>query len=266
VLWEWTVDWGIWIVLAAGLYFFGIPLLILKIFRVEAMPAVQRVDPEEVPLPPVVQEHMDLVGATLRDHGFEERGTLLLPSTTPNTIATLRLYVNPKDRVSALANSVFVSAKSVGDSKMSHQQYVEFTTRQQSGETFNTHNSQTASSFPPAPQTLTVRVPWINDIGQVYKIHQAVSAARGGSARKLLRLDENFRGDEIAYIQDCMREELTHGAGAGYLRLALDGTHYRATIRGAYLMTWKQLAPIKQVLAKIGRLRTERLLAEVGAA
>jgi hypothetical protein len=147
---------------------------------------------------------------------------------------------------------------------MSHQAYVEFTTRYEGGETFNTHNASVPSSFPPAPKTLTVRVPWIVDVKQVFKIHEAVSAAKGGTGRKVLRLDDKFGGDEVTYVQDCMHEELEHASENGYWQRSASNTHYVPTIRGAYFMTWKQLAPIKQVRAYFARLRTQRMLRELG--
>jgi hypothetical protein len=148
--------------------------------------------------------------------------------------------------------------------RVRHHPYVEFTTRYQDGQVFNTHNSAAAGSFPPAPQTRTTRLPWIQDITHVYRIHDAITRAKGGGGRKILRLDESFAGDEVAFLQACMKEELQHASEAGYIWLRRDGAVYLATIRGAYLMTWKELPPIKRWLAQCARARTERLLLEVG--
>jgi hypothetical protein len=249
--------WWLLIVLA-------IPLLIWKTMRIEASPTIQRIDPAELPLPAAVQRHLDAVEAELRGLGFERRPTLLLPSTASNVVSLLRVFINRADKCSAMVNSMIWRMKTDAGEQVRHQPYVEFTTRYQDGQVFNTHNSAAAGSFPPAPQARTTRVPWIQDVTKVYRVHDAITTAKSGGARKVLRLDESFAGNEIAFLQAAMKEELQNAAEAGYLRLRRDGTAYVTTVRGAYLMAWKELPPIKQCLAWRSRARTKRLLREVG--
>jgi hypothetical protein len=259
--------WWLLAVLGGGAAFYlGTPLLIWKTFRAEATPTIQRIDPSELPLPATAQQHLDAVDAELRGLGFESRATLLLPSTMPNVISLLRMFVHPSEKCSAMANSMISRVKTENGERVRHHPYVEFTTRFQDGQVFNTHNSAAAGSFPPPPQTRTTRLPRIQDVTQVYRTHDAITTAKGGSARKVLRLDESFAGDEIKYLQACMKEEFENATNAGYLQLGTDGTAYSATVRGAYLMVWKELPPIKQWLARHRRAGAERLLWEVGAA
>jgi hypothetical protein len=255
----------LWVILAlVALFYLAIPLLIWKTFRIEKTATIRRIDPADLPLPSEVQQHLDAVGDELSRLGFESRGTLLLPSATPNVISLLRIFVNRSDKVSAMANSIITTVKTKVAEHVRHQPYVEFTTRYVDGKIFNTLNSEAASSFPPPSQTLTTRVPWIKDVTKLYQAHDAISAARSGGVRKILRLDESFAGDEVAFLQSCMKEELQRATEAGYLRRSPGNTHYVATLSGAYLMTWKELPPMKQFLARRSRGRTERLLGEVG--
>jgi hypothetical protein len=258
-----------WLLIVLGLaaaFYLAIPLAIWKTMRLEATPTIVRIDPAELPLPTEVQQHLDAVDAELRSLGFQGRATLLLPSTTPNVIAMLRVFVNPAQKYSAMANSMIARVKNENGEQVRHQPYVEFTTRYHDGQVFNTHNSAAAGSFPPAPQTRTTRVPWIEDVATICRIHDAITMAKSGGARKVLRLDESFGGDEITFLQACMKEEFQNATNAGYLWLRRGGTAYLATLRGAYLMTWKELPPIKQWRAWRARAQTERLLREVGAA
>jgi len=259
------MSWWVLIPGLVALFYLAIPLLIWKTMRLEATPTIQRIDPAELPLPSDVQQHLDAVYAQLRGLGFESRSTLLLPSATPNVISLLRVFVNPTQKCSAMANSMISRTKTENGEQVRHHPYVEFTTRYQDGQIFNTHNSAAGGSFPPAPQTQTTRVPWILDVTKVCRIHDAITTAKCGGARKVLRLDESFAGDEIAYLQACMKEEFENATKAGYLWLRRNGTAYLATVRGAYLMTWKELPPIKQWLAWQRRAQAERLLREVGA-
>jgi hypothetical protein len=258
------MSWWLLIPGLVALLYLGTPLLIWKTFRIEETPTVQRIDPASLPLPSEVQQHLDAVGAELDGLGFENRATLLLPSATPNVISLLRVFVNRTEKVSAMANSMIATIKSDAGDQVRHRPYVEFTTRYHDGQVFNTLNSAAAGSFPPKPQTLTTRVPWVQDVTKLYKTHDAITAAKSGGARKFLRLDESFAGDEIAFLQACMKEELQHATQAAYVRLGPGNTCYVATLPGAYLMTWKELPPFKQLRAYFGRRRTQRLLDEIG--
>jgi hypothetical protein len=259
------MSWWIFIPILVALFYLAIPLLIWKTMRLEATPTIQRIDPAELPLPETARQHLDTVDAELRGLGFESRATLLLPSATPNVISLLRVFVNPTQKCSAMANSMISRVKTESGEQVRHHPYVEFTTRYQDGQVFNTNNSAAGGSFPPAPQSQTTRVPWIQHVPTVHLIHDAITTAKNGAAQKVLRLDESFAGDEVAYLQACMKEEFENATKAGYLWLRRDGTAYLATVRGAYLMTWKELPPIKQWLAWRRRARAERLLREVGA-
>ena len=79
-----------------------------------------------------------------------------------------------------------------------------------------------------------------------------------------MRLDESFGGDEVAYLQACMKEEFEHATKIGYMRLGLGETFYRPTLRGAYLMTWKELPPFKQWRARRARAWAERIMEDAG--
>jgi hypothetical protein len=255
-----------WLILLPGavaLVYLGLPLLTWKLNRFEETPTIQRIDPNDLPLPTDVRQHLDKVEADLLGIGFESRSTLLLPSAAPNVISILRVFVNPLSKVSAMANSMITTTKSPDGDQVQHVPYVEFTTRYDNGQVFNTLNASAASSFPPAEQSLTSRVHWVQDAIAVHMIHHLITASRG-SGRRVLRLDHAFAGDEIAYLQACMKEEFEHGTNAGYLQLGTDGASYRPTLRGACFMTWKLLPPFKQWRAWRDRARVEGILRDSG--
>jgi hypothetical protein len=256
-----------WLLVALGggaVFYLATPLLIWKTMRLEATPTIVRIDLAELPLPDEVRQHLDAVDAQLRGLGFESRATLLLPSATPNVISMLRMFVHPRAKYSAMAISMVTRVKTENGERVQHRPYVEFTTRYHDGQVFNTHNALAAGTFPLAPQVHTTRVPWILDVTKVCRIHDAITTAKSGGARKVLRLDETFGGDEIAYLQASVREEYQNATNAGYLKFGPDGKAYVATVRGVYLMTWREMPPFKKWLAARTRARTEQLLGEVG--
>jgi hypothetical protein len=263
VEWITGIHWGYWVLFGICAYIFCLPLLLLNFFRIESNPTLQLLDPDELPLPPIVQQHLDAVETDLNDAGFEPVGTLLLPRPLPNACGVLRVYVNRATRESAMATSMFGL---VGERVNRHIQYVEFTTRYADGRVFNTLNSKEAGSLPFPSHVSTTRIPWATEVAHLYRLHRTITTEKGPAGPKVLRLDANHDGDVVGYIQSAMREELEYAASAGYLRLIPSGSHYWPTIRGAYLMTWQQLPPFKQLLAAYDRRRVKDLLAQIGAA
>jgi hypothetical protein len=102
----------------------------------------------------------------------------------------------------------------------------------------------------------------VQDAARLYRLHRAL-VARSGSGRKVFRLDEEFGGDAAACVAATMVEELEDAARDGYMALSPDGDTYRLTWAGAFLMTWKQLWPVKGILRAARDRRARRLMVEL---
>jgi hypothetical protein len=252
-------DW--WIVglaLAAGAYVLGTPLVILATFRHEANPAVEAVAADE--LPSAVRAHVDRARQALAPAGFVDVQSCFLPQAMANVRSVLTVFVNRRTRDAAAAVTIFALVDEQWHVQL---QYVEFSTRFRSGRVINTGNPQYFSAFPPRENYLKTHIPWIDDPVELYRVHAAIVAAQGDGEREL-RLDHPYRGDVLAFVSGGMRDELEAARDAGYLRLAAGGAHYRATLKGAYLMTWKQLPPFKGFVIRNRHRQVRRLLAELG--
>jgi hypothetical protein len=252
-------DW--WIVglgAAAAVYVFGLPLLILATFRHEANPVVEAVDAEE--LPTAVRAHLDHARDSLAEVGFEPVQTCLLPQAMANVRYVLTVFVNRATKEAAAAVTVFTLASNQWSLQL---QYVEFSTRFRGGRVINTGNPQVVGAFPARECHLTTHIPWISDPLALYLVHGAIVAAKGDGGERELRLDTHYRGDALAFVNGGMRDELEGARDAGYLWLTTDGAHYRATFKGAYLMTWTQLPPFKGFLIRRRRRQVRRFLAEL---
>jgi hypothetical protein len=245
-----------------AVYLFATPLLVLFTFKSEAHPTIEAVDPEALPLPTAVAEHLDSVELSLQGVGFEPRGVFYLPQQMANTRVIGSLLVNRTTSESAAAITIYAGS----NDRWQVMQYVEFTTRYRDGRVINTGNPNQVSAFKPRPNVLTTYIPWLDDPQELYEAHRAITAVKGGGSPKELRVDTQFGGDGRAYIAWTMGDELEAAAKDGYLRLNGSGSHYVATIKGAYLMTWKQLQPFKFLLARARDRRARRILAEAGFA
>ena len=95
-------------------------------------------------------------------------------------------------------------------------------------------------------------------------MHQTITSAKGQRAPKAIRLDDEFQGDASSYIAGTLRDELEAATNEGYLRLNAAGTYYRATVKGAFLMTWKQLQPVKFFVHRTRDRNAKRTLADAG--
>ncbi len=260
---HWVVENWVGILAAAvAIYVFGVPLLVLGQFHHEAHPTVQRVEPHMLPLPEPVAEHLNAVAACLEPEGFEARGVFLLPHPAKNVSVFLALFVNQSTVETAFA----VSAVARGDGNVVVAEYVEINTYFTTGREINTGNLTDVPAYRAPRNTLTTHVPWIADPVELCEIHRAIVSAKGDSAPTELRIDTQFDGDAAAYLSGLMHEELEAAVHDGFLRLDGGGAHYRPTLRGAYLMTWKQIPPFARFVMRARDRRSTQVLEDVGMA
>jgi hypothetical protein len=111
-----------------------------------------------------------------------------------------------------------------------------------------TSNLLTAGCFARLSQELTFRFPHIQELSKLYQLHQSLVRLNAVAERKTLEILEKFNGDVAAYLADTViRDSYRDQETTGYLRYSAIERCWRPTLKGAYLMTWRQLWPIKQI-------------------
>ncbi|MEZ6068906.1 MAG: hypothetical protein R3C10_01275 [Pirellulales bacterium] len=129
----------------------------------------------------------------------------------------------------------------------------------------------------------TTNAPWLEASDKLYRAHCAVCRWIASGKGKLLRLDEEFAGNASEYITRVIVEELEAVRQAGYLRLVETKCEssisdqqnpyqspsetcsaYVLTFKGAYLMTWKELWPIRPLRTRHRIREGRRRLADAG--
>lgn len=231
---------------AAGVYFLGVPLLILATFRQSASPELTYVD-DDVGLPEEVFDHFEHVEQSLEELGFNSGDLMYLPGQMDNVRAILQLFTNQQNRTSAMGVSMF--SLSNGRWKLASQ-YVEFCTKSADGFEVDSTNTRDVGALPGNASKVVNWLPRFTDLTQLYAAHCVMADAQIPFESRVLNLHRAFGGDEAAYVADSMLQELDDGTRSGYLKLSADGTEYVATVPGAYKMTWKQLPPIKGLYAR----------------
>jgi len=269
VLAAWRLaDWPVILLAAlavAAAYYLLLPLLVLAKQRMRADAELLPFDPATAPMPPPLPQFFQNADAALTGLGFRRLGSYGLPDPLPNVQAVLHLYVHEPQRDAALVSSIYGVAADGSTAVRTH--YVEFFSRFSGGDVraIQTNNSSELGSFPARPHNLTFRFPQVQDLGRLYRLHRALVGRHAPGAQKVLRVLEQYRGDASLYLREAvLRESYQEQETTGYLRYDAAQACWRPTVKGAYLMAWRELWPIKplrraRVRAKALRLERELL-------
>lgn len=267
------------VAILVGLWLMGMPLLIYFTFRAQARPTLTIVR-DEIDLPLEVVSYFETVGDELEALGFTAVETMFLPQLLDNVKAVLKLYLHPQQQDLAMA---VVAYALVGEQWKLNSKYVEFSTRAADGRTFNLRNSRVVGAFPIAKKVSSLIYRRDHPVERIYRAHQTVLRAHAVTT-KVVRLHEEFHGDAPALISAGMTEEFETARELGYLRYANDSQDenqtreqnpyrptgpastpaYVTTLRGAYMVTWNELWPIKPLNLRRHIWRSDRVMREAG--
>lgn len=257
----------------------GLPLLILFTFRAQAQPTLEVVT-DDGDLPQDVGTFLEAIGQELSELGFETVETMFLPQMVNNVTTIVRLYLHPNNEDMAMA----VTAYARQENRWKVQsQYVEFSSRSDDGREFSTRNNKVVGAFPIPDHVTTVIYHRAASMEQLYQAHLAVMRVRGVIS-KTLRLYDEFAGIAPEYVARGVIEELERAREQGYLRYAdvnpseasspasnpyqvataTAQPAYVATLKGAYLMAWNELWPLKPLNLLRHLSRSKHILREAG--
>ena len=252
--------------LAAAAFFPGpylwAPVLIFLTNRMSAKPRATRFEAELASLPVAAADYFANASQALAAEGFEEAGMFFLPNTAPNVEALVLLARNRRSCEIALAIAIYATVNGVTQLKSTH---VEYVSRYRDGRVLGTSNCSVLGCFAKIPGFETIHFNRVHDLHQLYRLHTERCRQAAPNSQRINRLDDEFGGDGSRYLSTVMAEEFTRQIPVGYLRLNTDGEHYRPTVKGACLMTWKSLWPVKQLRMQKRDRRAARLMAELPA-
>jgi hypothetical protein len=237
------------------------PLLVRLTLKQASSPEVGAFNPDKRRLPQAVADFFDDVRDALAPLGFETVDGLTLPHQTPNVNCVALMLANRKTRDTALAT--VLNAKDMmglGSLKSSH---VEFVTRFRDGDVVQTNNSSVLSAFRSPPHVSTTQFPTVRDAERLYRLHQALVRQHGEMQGKILRIDEEFKGDAPEYLARAIVEELENQVTTGFLYHDAGKDAFCATWKGALLMTWSLCWPFSAFRKWRRARKAQRLLAEL---
>ena len=136
---------------------------------------------------------------------------------------------------------------------------VEFSTRFDTGECFDTHNYKTLMAFAPAPAATRTQVPTCRDCRELYALHQYVMSKQTPGGQKIVYDPGTALDYLIAYA---FAKSYALQAERGLLSYDMPRGAYRFTFKGAYLTTWGLLQPMKAFRLAALHRRAKKILQE----
>ena len=229
------------------------PILVLATLKFRVPAEILRVDPQQAALPNDVRQAMHVDYEQLTACGFEMRDLLYFPVIVPNLRTLVACYTNKTTQDGAI--SAFILGESEFTTLRKH--HVEFVRRTADDTIIQTNNSDELGSFPRKPKEYTTQFFGERDVRQLFALHQHIARQLASNSPAVSRLETEFRGDCAAYFsQVVFGESLREQFQTGYLRDA--GVEIRPTLKGAVLMAWKELWPVKSLRRSAARRTAER--------
>ena len=256
--------WGILIGIPLFLYV-GAPCLIKFTQRYRKDLTLVAFDPNETSPPLEVGKFFFSTGHRLEQLGFREVGHFVNSDMIANVRTILALFEHEEQQDAAIAAVAFAYSSGGKVNSVVQESAVEFDTEFQDGVDVDTKNSMNESAFAYLPHKKTTDFPGLQDLEVLYRAHQYICGLHKKAPKKPLPLREQW-GDKLL---EGMVNELEAQLDTGYLTLTTNGDgeeFYVPTWKGAYIMTWINLWPIKQIRLSMRRRKARALLNEYGLA
>lgn len=187
--------------------------------------------------------------ASLEDLGFLLRGHLQHTAQYPAT-SQITLMEHPQ--------TLDVAKIVVAEAGLSRQVTLAFQTRFGDGTEIVTANNQLTVGLPPLAEVTVLWLPEVRDTTELYHVHS--------KARDYLELGKkrlSIGPDAAAFLTAGRERILAHYMATGYFYLDESHGVYRPTWKGACLMTWRLLRPIRPFYRAWRRQPTRQLLREL---
>jgi hypothetical protein len=257
----WVVTWlGVpwWVGVAALLlapYWLG-PLAVRLATRHPAQPAFEPYDASRHRVPDWALAFADQMAAALGRVGFTAAERFVESTWARHVTSFVTVLMNARSRDGAMVAAIYTSqtpaARRVG--------YAEFTATLTDGRRLVTNNNATPSVYPAVPGKVVTQIPVVSDPARLHRVHEAL-AGRAGCAKEPLPTG----ADLVGRLSDAMTRTMQEQVQTGYMYFDAGARVYRPTWKGAALMSWKLLPPVRQIRRRRLERRARRLLEELHA-
>jgi len=238
-------------------FYLIIPLILRSQQRYPASPQLLEMRFES--LKPSLAKFLMTRTHALFELGFEEATLVKIPDPAPHVRTYLVMLVNRPAGDKAMVTAIVGDA---GPGARKQTLYVEFSTRFETGEVFDTHNADELNAFPPAPLAVRTQTPSVLDPAELYHLHRFVMKKHDVRSAKTLY----ERGQSLDYlVRFAFVKSYEEQVKRGWLWYDEADDSYRMTILGSYLICWGLLQPFKAFRRLALQSRERRILAEFDA-
>lgn len=190
--------------------------------------------------------------------GFEYVATLRYAGTGGHAQIWIVLMKNKAERDLGLAVMVFKRQPGTVELTLAGQ-HVEFVSKFGEDASLTTSNSAIMPVFASVPGKQIERFPMVTEERLLYRLHRRL-VEPFGEKNKGRVTDE----DPVTLLRNSIRREMEGQVRTGFFQLDPAQNCYVPTWKGAYLMTWKMLPPVKQLRRALRDRRDRGLIRELG--
>ena len=197
-----------------------------------------------------VRLFLDKAKAEFESIGFEFIGDMSLSDYMPNMTTFFALFIDGQSKRSAMAAVIkHGSGRIVA--------YYEFTAKYSNGRVINVSNSPTMGSFR-NPDKSSYRYPKIRSARELNDIHRWITGH-----------DRRAAGDPVVYdkgratemLAEALKNELRLQEKFGYFSLSGEKGRFLFTWKGAFIMTERNVFPIKNILVSLDLAAAKKAIA-----
>lgn len=244
--------WLLWLLALIPAFYLLVPLVIWPWMRFPAHPDIKELDTRT--LQKSLRQFLMTQTNDLFELGFEEP-TMAKVAGAPMVTTYLIMLVNRKTGDKAMVTAMVAP----GATTMRKNLYLEFSTRFQTGEIFDTLNTTELLALPPEPQAVRTQVPSVIDPKELYDLHRFVMRKHNIRSPKEL-YDE---GEGLKYlVRSVFIESYEKQVDRGWLHYDERRDSYRPTFKGIYLIMWGLMQPMKAFRTLAMRRRAKAILDE----
>jgi hypothetical protein len=251
---SWLLGLLILVVLA---FFVGVPMLVFFTHRFPIQPEGQPIRLADLG-DEEARRYLSRSAETLEREGFEAGEPMLYPGPTRSTFSVAMLMLHTMTEDCALISVTFSGNPQGASSKA---MYTEFGTFFADGSAILTNNAPLASAFAPVASRDVLRCPGVVSLSLLFKIHRARVESSPKVNEPRLVPDEDAPEE---FVPTMIQRELESQVGAGYMQRDDAAGVYRPTLKGAFLMVWAELPPMKQIRTTRESNRTAERLRLLG--
>lgn len=269
------MDLVLWFLgLLAFVWLLVVPAFAWAIFSEDATPRFHVLDPSRHAAPPEVTAFIRDNLASLTPEGFQLVGDMIrVRETLPGWVMRHHTprFRDPRRYWAGFRLSIraailqhpdgVVSTVAVLLSQGTAATIIDFTAELSDGRVLAVTNVNAPVTLVERQGHVTYHLPEVRDPLRLYRIFRLLLRRRFGAAT--LRRREVL-ADPSRFLAD-LHDEMLHGkVEAGYLRLDRKANRYQATLKAAYLWSWRVLPPFAQLRRVAARRKARALLREIG--